>query len=303
MTSELSIYAARLRDFIAICAAEFPSDGAPFSPAGQNHADAEFNGLALVLFALQYRSNAPYRKFCEARRVTPEQITHWSQIPAMPTAAFKELELTCLPPGERVGVFHSSGTTGQHPSRHFHNAESLATYEASLWPWFRHNVLPQNSPVRLLLLVPPPEQAPHSSLVYMFETVRRKLGVDARVFVGRVSPDGAWELDLGEVTAALENSQREQVPLLLLGTAFSFVHLLDALCVMQREVQLPPGSRVMETGGYKGRSRTMPKAELHALISAQLGVPADGIVCEYGMSELSSQAYDRLPGFKWLVKI
>ena len=48
----------------------------------------------------------------------------------------------------------------------------------------------------------------------------------------------------------------------------------------------------METGGYKNRSRSMPKAELHALITERLGVPAENIICEYGMSELSSQAYD-----------
>jgi len=57
-------------------------------------------------------------------------------------------------------------------------------------------------------------------------------------------------------------------------------------------VELPPGSRVMETGGYKNRSRVLPKAELHALITGRLGVPRENIICEYGMSELSSQAYD-----------
>ena len=36
----------------------------------------------------------------------------------------------------------------------------------------------------------------------------------------------------------------------------------------------------------------MPKAELHELITKHLGVPKTHIVCEYGMSELSSQAYD-----------
>jgi hypothetical protein len=35
----------------------------------------------------------------------------------------------------------------------------------------------------------------------------------------------------------------------------------------------------------------MPKAELHALITERLGVPRENIICEYGMSELSSQAY------------
>jgi hypothetical protein len=77
-----------------------------------------------------------------------------------------------------------------------------------------------------------------------------------------------------------------------LGTAFSFVHLLDYLAEKNLRFDLPAGSRVMETGGYKNRSRTMPKAELHQLITERLGVPPSHIICEYGMSELSSQAYD-----------
>jgi hypothetical protein len=48
----------------------------------------------------------------------------------------------------------------------------------------------------------------------------------------------------------------------------------------------------METGGYKGRTRALPKPELHRLITNALGVLPSRIVCEYGMSELSSQAYD-----------
>jgi hypothetical protein len=79
---------------------------------------------------------------------------------------------------------------------------------------------------------------------------------------------------------------------LLLGTAFSFVHLLDCMVEQDLRIGLPPGSLVMETGGYKNRSRVLPKAELHALITERLGVPRENIVCEYGMSELSSQAYD-----------
>jgi hypothetical protein len=80
-------------------------------------------------------------------------------------------------------------------------------------------------------------------------------------------------------------------PLTLLGTAFSFVHLLDHLAESNLQFQLPKDSCVMETGGYKNRSRTMPKAELHSLITRRLGITPDKIICEYGMSELSSQAY------------
>ena len=136
MTSELSIFAARLRAFMDISMEDYAHLDAASAQALAQHADAEFNGMAMVLFALQFARNQPYRKLCEARGVTPDSVTHWSQIPAVPTAAFKELELTCLPPEQRTNVFHSSGTTEQRPSRHFHNAESLAVYEASLWTWF-----------------------------------------------------------------------------------------------------------------------------------------------------------------------
>src|SRR5262249_31802635 len=101
-----------------------------------------------------------------------------------------------------------------------------------------------------------------------------------------------WTLDFDAVQVALNESVKGRRPLLLLGTAFSFVHLLDFLAENNLRFKLPPGSRVMETGGYKNRSRALPKAELHALITNRLGILPRQIMCEYGMSELSSQAYD-----------
>ena len=256
----------------------------------------QFSELALELFALQFENNAAYRKICEARGLTPKVVEHWTQIPALPAAAFKALELSCIPPEERTAVFHSSGTTEQKPSRHFHCAESLAAYEASLWTWFGRRVLPdlksEISNFKLTILTPPSELAPHSSLVHMFETVRRNLGgagvsTSRADFFGKLAADGSWTLDFDAALAALGNN-----PQLILGTAFSFVHLLDYLAERDLWVELPAGSRVMETGGYKNRSRSMPKAELQALITERLGVPPENIICEYGMSELSSQAYD-----------
>ena len=82
--------------------------------------------------------------------------------------------------------------------------------------------------------------------------------------------------------------------MIVLGTAFGFVHVLDSLAARGVRLQLPAGSRALETGGYKGRSRSLPQAELHALMTQHLGIPAAHIICEYGMSELSSQAYDRV---------
>jgi hypothetical protein len=328
MTPELSTFAARLREFIAAfvpVAADVrrlsskPEDGTQFAQAKNEPShvggyDEQFNCLALELFALQFANNSAYRALCEARRITPLIVSHWSQIPAVPTAAFKELEITCLAPAERTCVFHSSGTTEQRPSRHFHNADSLSVYEASVWPWFAAHVAVdvrrlnsngakitgrmevdqslRKSPatVGVVILTPPPAEAPGSSLVHMFNFIRLKLGAATGAFVGRVGDNGAWVVDFDAARTAL--ASMESRPLLILGTAFSFVHLLDEMSAQNLRFELPADSRVMETGGYKGRSRTLPKAELHALITDRFGVPASNIICEYGMSELSSQAYD-----------
>ena len=251
--------------------------------------DNEFNELALELFELQFRYNSVYQKICKTRGLTSEVVEHWTRIPAVPTAAFKELELTCLAPSECTTVFHSSGTTEQRPSRHFHNAESLAVYETSLWKWFQFHF---GDAHELIFLTPNQNAAPHSSLVHMFETVRQKLGLPESAFTGNISDDDSWAVDFAATIKKLKTACDEGKPLTLLGTAFSFVHLLDFLTENNLRFHLLPGSSVMETGGYKNRSRTMPKDELHMLIAEWLGVPQSHIVSEYGMSELSSQGYD-----------
>lgn len=291
MTTELFIFAARVREHIGFWADDFSlGDELRHDAAYLQHADIEFSGVAVMLFTLQFKYNAPYRRLCEARGIKPSDVAHWSQIPVVPTAAFKELELTSLHPEERTRVFHSSGTTEQRPSRHFHSADSLALYQASLWPWLKANCGLPIADCRLLSLTPPAEQVLHSSLVHMFDFVRQQAGANGEMFVGRAGVDGAWALNFDAAFAALNSNHKK--PLLVVGTAFSFVHLLDEMAARNLRVQLPPESRVMETGGYKGRSRSMPKAELHRLITEHLGVSGAHIICEYGMSELSSQAYD-----------
>jgi hypothetical protein len=89
-------------------------------------------------------------------------------------------------------------------------------------------------------------------------------------------------------------ARRAGTPAIVMGASFAFVHLLDAIHEKRREgdLALPAGSRVMHTGGCKGRSREVAQAELIADIGRAFAVPEHAVVGEYGMTELSSQLYE-----------
>ena len=257
--------------------------------------DAEFERLAFNLFAFQFEANSVYRAWCRSRKITPTTLTSWRRIPGLPAVSFKETEVTCLPALGATTIFQSSGTTGQIPSRHFHDALSLSAYEASFVPWFECCVLSRASGVTWIPLVPTRAAAPRSSLAYMIDGLLERFAPIDCIRAGRVGVEGEWNLEVAVLLSGLESAERSGRPVLLMGTAFNLVHLIDALDAAGRRFQLPAGSQVMETGGYKGRSRVMTPAELAEGLRRTLGLAPQGIVTEYGMSELSSQAYSRWP--------
>lgn len=278
----------------------FIRDSVPFGTGlerdDSDEQEARFQRLALALFRLQHRAVGPLFRLCQRRGIAPEDIGDWRAIPALTTTAFKDYAVTSLHLEARTRVFHSSGTTGHRPSRHFHSAGSLAVYEASLLPFFRARLMggvgQGKGEFTFLALTPDPAEAPHSSLAHMFATVIEACGADDSAFVGAVECDGGWRVDTAASTALLRRCAQNGRPVCVLGTAFGFVHLLDAMHQDCLQCALPPGSRALETGGYKGLSRSVLKPDLHRLIGTTLGIAPTHIVSEYGMSELSSQAYD-----------
>jgi len=250
--------------------------------------EARFDALAHELFAFQFEHCAPYRGFCRNRGVDPSSIASWHEIPCVPTGAFKELTLTSFPPAETRHVFRTSGTSTT--SRGSLHLDTLALYEASLLPTFRFHLLPDlpaAGRVRIEVLAPPPEEASDSSLSHMFGVAIAKLGSEAsRYAVLRGS------LDTEALRVRLERDVEAEEPILLCGTAFGFVHFLEYLEEHGDFLRLPAGTHLMETGGFKGRSRELPREELYAELEARLGVPAECVVNQYGMTELGSQFYD-----------
>jgi len=110
-------------------------------------------------------------------------------------------------------------------------------------------------------------------------------------------PGSAGFLDRGglrvaELLEALEAARAEGEPVMLLGTALGFAALVEELEARRASVELPAGSRLMDTGGFKGRSREASRAELLDRYGRRLGIPPSHVVGEYGMTELSSQFYE-----------
>ena len=132
------------------------------------------------------------------------------------------------------------------------------------------------------------EEAPDSSLTHMLETLRVAEGGKGSGFDMR-----GGELDLGTIEEAIRRAEEGDEPLLFLGTSFAFVHFLDATADSAPDTwRLPEGSRVMETGGFKGRSREVSRNILRADLASRFGIPETSVVNQYGMTELGSQFYD-----------
>ncbi|PIG09285.1 long-chain fatty acid--CoA ligase [Comamonas sp. 26] len=248
--------------------------------------DDQFDQLALRQFAYQYESNTPFRSFCQRRGATLRNVRTWSDIPAVPIDAFKAMELRSQPASATERIFMTSGTTGRAArGRHFH--PQLDVYDLSMKRYFAQRFMQGAERLPMAILFPDEQAMPNSSLAHYLALAKSEFGTpDSRYFLGSEG------LDVPGLCAALEESQRSGQPYALLGASFSLVHVMDALRAQGLRFQLPAGSRILDTGGYKGQSRELPLEEFYADLSDLLGVPRTHCINMYGMTELSTQFYD-----------
>lgn len=168
-------------------------------------------------------------------------------------------------------TFRSSGTTNRDRSVSPFSERGLELYrQASVhvfWTVLRHFFdLPKS--IGGISFIPPPDAWPESSLAQMLAWIGE---------TGRLSYQNADEFF---------TPPRE--PVWLFATAFHLVQYADS----GKRCPLPPGSVVIETGGTKGRSRSLSRQELYELIEEVFSVRQNRIISEYGMCEMATPAYD-----------
>lgn len=247
--------------------------------------DAAFNYLALRIFEHQLHHNEPYARYCATLGVTPESMPEdWERIVPAPASAFKDARLATFASSQTQLAFETSGTTRGESGTHY--MENGILYDASLLAGFKRFMLPDGKRLHFINLVTNPQENPHSSLGHMMRVAAEKYGRSVHWFLR----NGALDVSVFEKTITPMIERHE--PVCIATTAFALVHLLDALEGRGRTYPLPAGSRLMETGGFKGKSRIVERGELYSRTASCFALPPERIVAEYGMTELSSQYYD-----------
>ncbi len=247
---------------------------------------ARFQELALALFRFQYEGNAPYRRFCDRRGRTPANVTDWVDIPAVPVSAFKRAELVVdgLPEGS---VFVTSGTTEGAERRGRHHVPVPSIYRAAALAHFECCVLPDGARPRFQVLAPSLAEQPCSSLCQMIEWLAEWFasGPPEYFVVG-------GELRADALAERLRECEPTREPTLLIGVTNAFIRFIDRCQASGVRFRLPYRSRIVDTGGAKGASRTLSRNGLLRAFWDYFGVPGYYVANEYGMTEMCSQFYD-----------
>ncbi len=236
-------------------------------------------------FRLQYEGNPLYRAYCERRGIAPPDVGSWRDVPPVPTAAFREVDLALEGIGTPEAVFRTSGTTAGRQRRGRHAILDLELYRASLEATFRRGVLDGGTEIRILSLVPPFSQTGDSSLSWMCDALISRFG----------SAESEWGVDeqgLSWSRAAefLERACADGAPVCILATTLAADAWLSHLGESGEGRTLPTGSRVMDTGGEKGRSG-LDRSVVVDQLQERLGIPRELVINEFGMTELLSQRY------------
>ena len=253
-----------------------------YEHVSHGEASETFDAIAVDIAKHQHASRTGIERLFESRNVDVQVIEHAAQIPAIPTDVFKLRRVACHPPDLDKVVFLTSGTTVG--ARGAHALRDAETYRMGARAWAARMLHPDAESLHWVVLAPPYSENPVSSLGFMLDDL---VNVTGRSVTWAVQ-DG--KLDTDRIGMAVDAAMATGKPIMVAGASFAFVHLLDALG--GRCFSLGPRGRAMQTGGFKGKSRSVDGDALRGEIAFALGIDENRIVSEYGMTELGSQAYE-----------
>ena len=257
-------------------------------PAGD---PARFDDLALRVFAHQYANNESYRVYCDAHGATPKSVASWSEVPAYPTDAFKREVVASFPVEQAVLANMTSGTTAPNQRgrilRDELGRDLVFMANGVMTGAYLFPDMARGQRCRILLLTPSPELAPTMGMAIGMEQTRVRFGTpDSEFLVGRTG------VDVKRLVRVLRESERDEVPVALVGATSAFVYFFNACRKRGMAFRLPAGSRICDGGGYRGRFGECTREDYHRMAAEFVGVPESMCVNTLGMAESATNYFD-----------
>ncbi|MBO5717314.1 MAG: acyltransferase [Alistipes sp.] len=228
---------------------------------------AEFEAAALELFRFQADRCKPYKEYISLLGIEPHDVKRIEDIPFLPIELFKSHDIYCADTEPEI-VFTSSNTGGTTPSRHMMASkevyrraftQAFEEFYGKIEEWSIYGLLPNYL------------EREGSSLVYMTDELIRRAG------------SGGFYLN--DYERLIEDMEHDPKPKILLGVSYALWDVAEQYAPKLKD------TIIMETGGMKGRRKELSKSELHDILCRGFGVKS--IHSEYGMAELTSQAYSK----------
>ncbi len=256
-----------------------------------------FNTLALEIASYQAAAMPGSRRLLQNNK-----LKSWEDIPPVYVDSFRLGRVAAHLPSEDQALFMTSGTTSSQSG--CHAVRKLQTYNELALNLGRSALLQDYSSALVVALAEAPATPSTSSLSHMMRLFIESFDGRAMVMEPKGVPFSSSEagrflvnrslIDLPGLRRALRLAIRRNEPLLLLGTAFSLLALLETLD--GETLQTPSQTRVMVTGGFKGKQTEVSETQLRSKIRKALGLDPKNLIGEYGMTELTSQLYEQAGG-------
>lgn len=231
--------------------------------------DVKFTELALEVYRFQQTHNKVYAQWTYLLGESDKNIQKIEDIPFLPIALFKNHNISAYPTHELV--FTSSSTSGMGQSQHFIYKEQdyIDTFTRGFRSYFKHLHFDY-----LAALLPSYLDRSGSGLIHMVQYLMHH-EIGAGEFYNR---------NFQLLVEDLERLSKAGKQVLLFGVTFGLLELskipnsINWSCV-----------HIIETGGMKGHGKEQVRSELY--VQLREAFPGVQIHSEYGMTELTSQAY------------
>lgn len=231
----------------------------------------EFDQVALEVFQFQSKHNPVYKTYIRYLGVNSDNINHLDQVPFLPIELFKSNRVVSGN-WQPAGVFSSSGTGGTGSSNHYIN--DFRYYEKislDIFQRFYGSV----EDYHIMALMPSYLERQGSSLVHMLNYFIQKSNSNHSNFYLR-----NYQQLTSKINSLVHSSERQ---IMLWGVSFALLDLAE-----RGKINLADAI-IIETGGMKGEREEIIREDLHNRLKDAFG--CDQIQSEYGMAELTSQAY------------